>query len=145
MRQQIQHAQLETFLVQEQVLMLRVHVNQLFAKLLHLYQRGRRIVDKRTALARSIDFTAKDTLIFVFQFVFLKERLHTITGNLKTGFNHTFCSAPPDGFHIGTLPQQQTDSPQYDGLARTGLTGNHREAATEVYIKLLDKRIILYV
>ena len=85
---------LKPFLVQQQVLMLRVHVNQLFTKLLHLYQRGRRIVDKRTALARSVDFAAKDTLIFVFQFVFLKERLHTHNRQSQNGLQSHILQRP---------------------------------------------------
>ena len=125
--------------------MLRVHVNQLFAQFFHLHQRSGRIIDKCTTFTRSVNFTTKDTFILIFQFIFFKERPHAITGNFKTGFNHTFCSPLPDRLHIGTLSQQQTDSSQNNGLSGPRFTSNYRETATKIYIEFLDKRIILYV
>ena len=51
LRNDIDHIQLEVLLVQQQVLMLRVHINQALPQLLEHRQRHRGVVDKRTALA----------------------------------------------------------------------------------------------
>ncbi|MPM81831.1 hypothetical protein SDC9_128888 [bioreactor metagenome] len=58
--QDVDEVELEAFLIEQQVLVLRMHVDELFAQFFHLRQGGRRIIDKSTALARGVDFTAQD-------------------------------------------------------------------------------------
>ena len=110
--QNVQNVQLETFLVQQQILVLAVHVNQFFAQHFHLCQRSRRIVDESTALPVGRHFTAKDTFVrFEFDVILLKERFHAVVGNPESRLHDALGSPLLDGFHVGTLSQQESDSP----------------------------------
>ena len=110
--QDVQNVQLETFLVQQQVLVLAVHVNQFFAQHFHLCQRSRRIVDKSTAFSVGRHFTAKDTFVRLeFDVILLKERFHAVVGNPESRFHDALGSPLLDGFHVGTLSQQESDGP----------------------------------
>ena len=110
--QDVQNVQLETFLVQQQVLVLAVHVNQFFAQHFHLCQRSRRIVDESTAFSVSRHFTTKDTFVrFEFDVILLKERFHAVVGNLESRLHDALGSPLLDGFHVGALSQQESDGP----------------------------------
>ena len=110
--QDVQNVQLESFLVQQQVLVLAVHVNQFFAQHFHLCQRSRRIVDKSTAFSVGRHFTAKDTFVRLeFDVILLKERFHAVVGNPESRLHDTLGSPLLDGFHVGTLSQQESDGP----------------------------------
>ena len=59
--QDVDEVELEAFLIEQQVTVLRMHVDELFAQFfLSFATGGRRIIDKSTALARGVDFTAQD-------------------------------------------------------------------------------------
>ena len=125
--------------------MLRVDVDEQFAQFLHLRQRGGRIVNESTALARSIELATQDALVFVLQFVGFEERLHAIGRNIKMSFDDTLRSPLADGLHVGTLAQQQADSPQDNGLSGTSLARYDRKATIKADVQLFYQRIILYV
>ena len=110
--QDVQNVQLESFLVQQQVLVLAVHVNQFFAQHFHLCQRSRRIVDKSTAFSVGRHFTTEDTFVRLeFDVILLKERFHAVVGNPESRFHDALGSPLLDGFHVGTLSQQESDGP----------------------------------
>ena len=69
------------------------------------------------ALARSGHLAAQDASFLVLQLILLKERLHTVSGNIKTGLDNALRSSYTNGFHIGTLSQQQTDGTQNNGFS----------------------------
>ena len=110
--QDVQNVQLEPFFVQQQVLVLAVHVNQFFAQHFHLCQRSRRIVDESTAFSVGRHFTAKDTFVRLeFDVILLKERFHAVVGNPESRFHDALGSPLLNGFHVGTLSQQESDGP----------------------------------
>ena len=74
----VEHIQLKPFLIEQQVLMLRMYINQLFAQLFYLHQRCGSIINKCSAFTGCLHFTAQDALLIIFQLVLLKERAHTI-------------------------------------------------------------------
>ena len=75
----IDHLKLEILLVEQQILMLRVHIHQLVSKLLQHRKCHWRIVDESTALAGSSQFAADDTITcIVLNIVFVEKRLHVV-------------------------------------------------------------------
>lgn len=130
---------------EQQVLVLRVHINQHLAQFFHLCQRSGSIVDKSTALARSIYLAPQDALVLIFQVVGLEKWLHAISGYFETGFDDTLRSSPAYSLYVGTLPQQQADGSQNNRFSGTRFACNHRKAVFQPDIELFDQRIILYV
>lgn len=103
MAQEIEHIQLETLFVEQQVLMLRVYINQHLAQFFHQSKLGGRVIDKSAALARNIQLAAQDALIVILQLVVIEERLHAIRSNIKFGLDDTFLRTRTNRFHIGPL------------------------------------------
>ena len=59
------------------------------------------------------------------------------------GLDDAFLCTRLDALRVGTLTQQQPDGTQYDALARTRLTGYHREARIQFDIQMVDECVIL--
>ena len=75
----VNHAQLEVLLVEQQVLVLRVNIDEPFAQLLHLCQRYGCVVDEGAALALCRQFAAQYAVSgIVVYVVLLEEGLHFV-------------------------------------------------------------------
>ena len=142
----IQNIHLKTFLVEQEILMLAVHVDELFSQQFHLRQRSRCIVNEGAALSIGRNFSSQNTFFrIVFDVVFQKELFHTVRSNAEPGFDNAFRSSVLDGFYVSSLSQQQADSTQDDGFSRTGFTGYHGETGRETDVQLVDQCIVLNV
>ena len=144
-RQEVEHIKLETFLVQQQILMLRVHVYQAFTQLFHLRQGYRTVIDKCPALSRSGKLASEDALIIILQLLFLEEGLYMISRNVEMRLDDALRRSLADRLYVGPLTQQQADSPQNDGLSGSRLAGNDRKTLFKTNVKLLYQRIILNI
>ena len=146
MSQNIENIQLKTFFIEQEVLMLRMYIDQLFAQFLHLCQRSRRIINECTAFAGRLHFAPQDTfLVVVFQFVLFKKRAHTVSRDIKTCFDNTFRSSTTNRFHIGTLSEQQTDSSQNNRFSGPRLACDDREACFKTDIQFFYQCVILNI
>ena len=75
----IDHAELEVFFLQQEVLMLRMNVDELFAQFSHLAQGDGRVVDEGTALSCSCQFAADDGVFcIIINIVSIEEILHSV-------------------------------------------------------------------
>ena len=146
MSQNVEHIQLKTFLIKQKILMLRMHIDQLFAQFLHLCQRSGRVINECTAFAGCLHFASQDTFfVVVFQFVLFKKRTHAVCRDIKTCFDNTFRSSTTNRFHIGTLPQQQTDCSQNNRFSGSCLTCDDREPGFKTDIQFFYQCVILNI
>ena len=75
----IDHAELEVFFLQQEVLMLRMNVDELFAQFSHLAQRNGRVVDEGTTLSGSSQFAADNGVFCVIiNIICIEEILHSV-------------------------------------------------------------------
>ena len=120
--------------------------DELLAKGLHLHQRGRSIIDERTAFARCQEFASEDALTaFVLEVVLFEEAFQLIGGDIESGFHHTLVGSVTDGLDVGSLSHQQANGTQNDGFTGTCLARDDGEAGMEVDVQRLYQRIVLYM
>ena len=144
--QQVQYLQLEILLGQQQVLVLGVDVDELFAQCLQLCQSHRRVVDEGAALARSRQFAAYDTLPAIVIHVHLfEERLHGIAGHVEGSLDDATLRSLPYGLAVSPLSQEQSDGSQQDGLSRSRLAGDDGESILEVNVQRFDECVVLNI
>ena len=75
----VDHAELEVFLLQQEVLVLRMNIDELFAQFSHLAQGDGRVVDEGTALSGSCQFAADDGVFcIIINIVSIEEILHSV-------------------------------------------------------------------
>ena len=75
----IDHAELEVFLLQQEVLVLRMNIDELFAQFSHLAQGDGRVVDEGTAFSGSCQFAADDGVFcIIINIVSIEEILHSV-------------------------------------------------------------------
>ena len=141
--ERIEHAQLETLAVEQQVLMLRVDINEAFAQLLQYTQRHGSVIDEGAALARSSDLAAHDTLVVVLNVILIEERLQVIARHIESSLDDTFRRTGTYSGRLGTLSGEQTDGSKQDRLTGTGLTRDHGKAFRQVKVKRLYERVVL--
>ena len=122
-----------------------MHVNQLFAQLFHLSQRGGGVVDESAAFAGGVELAAQDAFVFVIQLVFLEERTQVVAGDVEAGFDDAFGGIGADGLHVGALSEQEADGTQDNGFAGSCLTRDNGKARLEADVQLFYQRIVLYV
>ena len=119
----VRHAELEVLLVEQQVLVLRVDVDEPFAKFLEHRQLHGRIVDEGAALACGRQFAPYDAVAsVVFDVVVAEEVLHVVACQVELCLDDALVCTLHDGLGISPLPQQQSDGAEDDALARTCLT-----------------------
>ena len=142
----VNHAQLEVLLVQQQVLVLRVYVDQTFAQLLEHGERHGGVVDKGTALARCGQLTTDDGILgLVLNVVVIKEGFHVIAAQVEVGLDDTLVCPLLDGLRVSALTQQQSYGAQNDALARSGLACYHGESGVQLNVEHINQRKVLDV
>ena len=130
--QDVDDVQLEVLFVQQQVLVLGMHVDEHFPQFLELAHGSGRIVDERPALAGYRDFTADDTFFSVeLQIVAFEELLHAVGTQVENGFDDTFRHTVFYGFTVCALTEQQSDCPEDNGLSGAGFSGNDGKSRLE--------------
>ena len=141
MGQDIHNAQLEIFLVEQQVLVLAVNVYQVFAQFPHHGDGSRLVVDESSALAVRVDFPPDDAVHVVIVYVVVVEKsFHVIFRQVEMGFYDTFVMSRLDGLCVRSLPQQQCDGPQDDTLAGPRFARNDRKTGMELNVQFINER-----
>ena len=75
----IKYIELKTFFVKQQILVLRMYIDQLLSQFFHLCERCRRIVNKCSAFAGRLYLTAKYTFGLILQLVLFEKSFHMIS------------------------------------------------------------------
>ena len=140
----VHHVELEVFLLQQQVLVLRMDVYELFAQLSHPGEGHRSIVDEGTAFACRRQLSSDDGVVaIVVDVVVIEERLHSVSRKVEMGFYHAAVSACLDGLGVGSVTQEQTDGAEDDALSGSGFSSDDGEARIECDIQLVDECEVL--
>ena len=142
----VEHAQLEIVLAEQQVLVLRVYVHEPVAQLFEHGQGHGSVVDEGTALALCRQLAAYDGVRGVEVYVVLPEKvLHLVMGEVEV---RLYDAAVGPGLHrlgVGPLPQQQPYGSKDDALTRTRLARDDGESAVELHVEHVDERVVLYI
>ena len=118
LRHRVEDVQLEVLLAEQEVLMLRMDVDESFTQFLQGGEAHRRVVDKGTALACTRQFAPDDALRSVeIKVVLLEEIAHTILTYVEFCFHHTALCPSLNRLGVGSLSAQQPDSSQNDALS----------------------------
>ena len=141
----VEHAELEAFAIEQQVLVLRMYVDEAFAQLLQDGKRHGAVVDEGAALACSCNLAAHDALGIILDVVLLKQVMKVVARDVKGAFDDTFRSSGAYGCSLGTLTREQTDGTEKDGLTGTRLTGDDREPLGKIKVERLYERVVLYM
>ncbi len=137
----VDHRQLEVLLAEQQVLVLRVNVDQLFAQLLERLQRDGRIVDEGSALAGGGQLAADDGVVGVVLYIVVAEEgLHAVARQVEVGLDDALVGALLQRLRVGALSQEQAYGSEYDALARPRFAGNHGESGVQLDIELVNER-----
>ena len=143
--QDVHHVPLEILLVEQQVLVLRMNVDEFAAQLFELGYLGRCVVDEGAALARGHDFAADDAFVAVeVKIVGDEEFFQPVSGQGETCLHGAAPCRVFDGAAVGALSQQQADGAQDDRLSGTGLAGDDGETVAERDVLPVDKCVVLY-
>ena len=148
-RNDIHNVQLEVFLAEQQVLMLAVHIDELFAKLAHKGERHRRVVDEGATLAVGVHLATQQTLLrLVVEVVVLEEvfqHVGVVDTKVECGFYDALVATALHLLRIGAVAKQQSDGADDDTLACAGFASNDGEAGVERHLKMVDEREVAYV
>ena len=135
----------EAFVADEQVLVLRMDVDEERAEFFQLGGSHGRVVDEGAALAGGRHLAAHDTLRGVeVDVVRFEERLHVEALQAERCLDHTFLLSRLDGLGIGTAAQQQFERTEHDAFARTRFARNHRETGLPVDVELFNQCVVGY-
>ena len=145
----VHHIQLEVLAIEQQVLVLAVYVDELFAQFAYQRQRHRRVVDESPTLAVGVHLASEQTFFrLIVEIVALEEVLQhvrVIHTQVERSLNDTLVA--PTLHHLGVRPiaQQQSDSPYDDTLASSRLARDNGESGIEEHLQMVYKRKVSYV
>ena len=113
----VQNIQLEILLAEQEVLMLRMDVDEAFTQFLQGGETDGRVVDEGTALACTRQFAPDDAFRSVeIKVVLLEEIAHTILTYVEFSLYHTTLCPSLDRLGVCPLSAQQSDSSENDAL-----------------------------
>ena len=113
----VQNVQLEILLAEQEVLMLRMDVDEAFTQFLQGGETDGRVVDEGTALACTRQFAPDDAFCSVeIKVVLLEEIAHTILTYVEFSLYHTTLCPSLDRLGVCPLSAQQSDSSENDAL-----------------------------
>jgi hypothetical protein len=119
-------------------------VDEAFAQLSHHVQCHRHVVDEGTALSAGVDFASQNAVFgIIVDVVVSEEGLHIISADVEMGFYAATVLSRFDGFDVGTVAQQQSESSQDDTLSGSGLTRDDGEAGWKSDVELIDEGKVL--
>ena len=137
---------MEVLLVEQQVLVLAVHVYELLSQFAHGGKRYWSVVDEGPAFASGAHLTPYDAVFCIEVYVVVCEELfHTVFRQVEVGLYHTAFASAFDRLGVCALSEQQPDGSENDAFSRSGFSGDDREARVEVDVKCIDECEVLDV
>ena len=145
--QTVDHRQLIGGVGKQQVLVLRMYVDEAQRHGLEHLQRDGGVVDKRARAAAGQQFAAEyaHTVGSLVEAVFLKHGINA--GGIRDvghGLDDRLTAAVAHHAHVGTSSQQQTESAEHHRLAGAGLAGDDIEPVAKFNLYLRYQRIVAY-
>ena len=132
----VERVEQERLVVEQQVLVLRVDVDQVAAGLFEYSHGHGRVVDECAAFSPGVHLAAYDALVAVkVDVVFRKEGFQIQSAGIECRFHATFLRSGLDGLCVGPLSEQQAQSAQDDALAGARLARDDGKALRKVDIQ----------
>ena len=145
----VHNIKLEVLLTKEKILVLAVHIDELFAKLAHRGKRNGSVIDERPTLSACVNLTAQKTLLrIVVEVVVHKEILQhigVIDTQVEGGFNDTLVASSLHLSDVSPVAKQEADGTDDDALSCSCLSGNDGETGIELHGQMTDERKVSYV
>ena len=117
---------------QQEILVLRMDIDQAVSQFLQDGKRYGRIVDKSSRLAGSEQFAPEDTGGRIkLQVVVEEEAVELIFRDVESRLDDTFAGTFLYAFVIGSLSEHQTQGAEDDRLSGAGLARDYRESVIE--------------
>ena len=140
----IDDGELEGILPEQEVLMLRMDVDEVAAELAQQGQLHGRVVDEGTALACGVDLASDDGGAgVVLEVVLGKEGFEVIGGDVELCLDDALAGTAAHGLGVGSLAEDETEGAHDDGLAGACLAGDDGEALARVELEMIDEGVVL--
>ena len=140
----IKHTKLVVPVAEQQVLMLRVYINEPCPYLLEKRDIHRGIVYERPAPAACGKLAAYYALPVVIDVILLEKRLEPEPFKVEETLYDAAVSTLAYSLHVGTLSKKHGYGAEKYRLSMTGLSCNYRKACREFNLDMLDKREVAY-
>ena len=128
---------------ENQVLMLRVDVDELRAQLAQLRERHGHVVDEGAALARRRDDAREGALLLVVELVALEEGAQVTAREVEEPLDLAVAGRILDGRTVVLGAEQQPECAEQDGLAGARFAGDDVQMRVQLEFELLDERVVL--
>ena len=140
----IHHREQEVLLMEQEVLVLRVNIDEVSAQFFQGRERYRSVIDEGATLSVVRQFSADDALVLVVvQVVAVKERFHAQRVEVEGGFHHAAPCSLLQRPGIGPLTENHAQCTEYDALSCSRFTRNDGEPGRQFQVELLDQGIVL--
>ena len=128
---------------EEQVLVLRVDVDEVFGELAEHGEGGGGVVDEGAAFAGGGDLAADDQGGVVgFDLGGFEQGPDGQTGGVEGAFDDALAVGVPQHFGVGTVALEQTEGAEDDALAGAGFAGDDGETRAEVEVEAVDEGVV---
>ena len=128
---------------ENQVLVLRVDVDELRAQLAQLRERHGHVVDEGAAFARRRDDAREGALLLVVELVALEEGAQVTAREVEEPLDLAVAGRILDGRTVVLGAEQQPECAEQDGLAGARFAGDDVQMRVQLEFELLDERVVL--
>ena len=133
----------ELFRGEDQVLMLRVDVDQAGAEFAQLGQLHREVVDEGAALAGRGYHARYGSLRRIVEVVPGEESLHVAPREVEGAFDHAVACGVLHGRAVVLGAQQQAEGTEQDGFPGSRFTRDDIQVGIQLHFELVDKHVVL--
>ena len=127
----------------EEILVLRVDVDEVFGELSQHVEGGRRVVDESAALACGRNLAADEQGVAVgFDFGGFEEGLDGESGGVEGAFDDALGVGAAKHFGIGAMALEQTEGAEDDALTGAGFAGDDGEIRAEIEVEAVDEGVV---
>ena len=142
----VEQVEQELFFVDEQVLVLRVYVDESRGQCAELLEVDGRVVDEAAAFSAGQHFAADGARRGVIvEVVFLEVAGQVECADVESGLDAALGRAGLDGLAVGALAEQQSEGAEQDALSSARLAGDDGKTRCEVDVQRVDEGVVLYV
>ena len=126
----------------DQVLVLRVDVQQACAQFAQLRQLHGHVVDEGAALARRGDHARQGRFGGVVEVVFVEKTLQAAPREVEGPLHRAVARRVLHGRTVVLGPEQQAQSSEQDGFSGSGLTRDDVQVRVQLHFELVDERVV---
>ena len=127
----------------EEILVLRVDVDEVFGELAQHVEGGRCVVDEGAALACGRNLAADEQGVAVgFDFGGFEEGLDGESGGVEGAFDDALGVGAAKHFGIGAMALEQTEGAEDNALTGAGFAGDDGEIRAEIEVEAVDEGVV---